>query len=63
MKPIVLVLLAAIVISLAAGLFFLVKGDKNSPRMLYALKIRVALSIVLVVFLVLSFSFGWISPE
>lgn len=62
MKAIVLVLLAAIVISLGAGLFFLVRGDKNSPRMLYALKIRVALSIVLVVFLVLSFSFGWISP-
>ena len=62
MKAIVLVLLAAIVISLGAGLFFLVKGDKNSLRMLYALKIRVALSIVLVIFLVLSFTFGWISP-
>jgi len=62
MKAIVFVLLAAIVISLGAGLFFLVRGDKNSPRMLYALKIRVALSIVLVVFLVLAFNFGWISP-
>ena len=62
MKAIVLVLLAAIVISLGTGLFFLVRGDKNSPRMLYALKIRVALSIVLVVFLVLSFTFGWIRP-
>jgi len=62
MKAIVLVLLAAIVISLGAGLFFLVKGDNNSPKMLYALKIRVALSIVLVVLLVLSFSFGWINP-
>lgn len=62
MKAIVLVLLAAIVISLGVGLFFLVSGDKNSPRMLYALKIRVALSIVLVVFLVLSFYFGWINP-
>ena len=62
MKAIVLVLLAAIVISLGAGLFFLVRGDKNSPRMLYALKIRVALSIILVVFLVLSFTFGWINP-
>ncbi len=62
MKAIVLVLLAAIVISLGVGLFFLVKGEKNSPRMLYALKIRVALSIVLIVFLVLSFMFGWIRP-
>ncbi len=62
MKAIVLLLLAAIVISLGAGLFFLVTGDKNSPRMLHALKIRVALSIILVVFLVLSFTFGWINP-
>ena len=62
MKAIVLILLAAIVISLFAGLFFLVRGDKGSPRMLYALKIRVALSIVLVALLVLSFTFGWINP-
>jgi len=62
MKAIVLILLAAIVISLVVGLFFLVRGDKDSPRMLYALKIRVALSIVLVVFLVLAFSLGLIEP-
>jgi hypothetical protein len=60
MKAIVLVLLAAIVISLGSGLFFLTKDDKNSTRVLNALKVRVALSIVLVAFLVLSFSFGWI---
>ncbi len=57
-----LILLAAIVISLIAGLFFLIRGDKGSPRMLYALKIRVALSVVLVVFLVLAFTLGWIKP-
>ncbi len=62
MKAVVLILLAAIVVSLFAGLFFLIRGDKSSPRMLYALKIRVALSIVLVVFLVLSFTLGWIKP-
>ncbi len=62
MKAIVLILLAAIVISLIAGLFFLIRGDKGSPRMLYALKIRVALSVVLVVFLVLAFTLGWIKP-
>jgi hypothetical protein len=62
MKAIVLILLAAIVISLVAGLFFLIRGDKGSPRMLTALKIRVGLSIVLVVFLVLAFSLGIIEP-
>lgn len=62
MKAIVLILLAAIVISLVVGLFFLIRGDKGSPRMLTALKIRVGLSIVLVVFLVLAFSLGLIEP-
>mgnify|MGYP001813099729 FL=1 len=62
MKAIVLILLAAVVVSLFSGLFFLVK-DRNSPgstRMLTSLKIRVALSITLVIFLVTAFSLGWI---
>jgi len=62
MKAIVLILLAAVVVSLFSGLFFLVK-DRNSPgstRMLTSLKIRVALSITLVIFLDTAFSLGWI---
>lgn len=62
MKTIVLILLAAIVISLAAGLFFLTKNDGDSKRLLTALKIRVALSIMLVLFLVAAYFMGWISP-
>lgn len=64
MKVIVLILLAAVVVSLFSGLFFLVK-DRNSPgstRMLTSLKIRVVLSISLIVFLVAAYSLGWISP-
>ena len=62
MKAIVLMLLAAVVVSLFSGLFFLVK-DRDSPdstRMLTSLKIRVVLSICLVVFLVGSYLAGWI---
>ena len=62
MKAIVLILLAAVVVSLFSGLFFLVK-DRDSPdstRMLTSLKIRVGLSITLVIFLVTAFSLGWI---
>ena len=62
MKLVVLILLAAIVVSLGSGLFFLTKDEKGSPRMLKALKIRVALSVVLILFLLLSFQQGWISP-
>ncbi len=62
MKAIVLVFLAAIVISLFSGLFFLTKDENNSTRVLKALKIRVGLSILLVVFLVAAYSFGWLNP-
>ena len=63
MKTIVLVLLAAIVFALFSGLFFLVKDKDHpdSPRLLTALKVRVGLSIALVLLLVLSYQFGWIS--
>jgi len=64
MKIIVLALLAAVVVSLFSGLVFLVRDrDKpDSTRMLRSLKIRVALSIVLILFLVVSYLAGWITP-
>ena len=63
MKIFVLLLLAAVVISLFSGLFFLVK-DKDKPdssRMLRSLKIRVGFSVALILFLVLSYQLGWIA--
>jgi len=64
MKIIVLALLAAVVVSLFSGLVFLVRDrDKpDSTRMLRSLKIRVTLSIVLILFLVVSYLAGWIAP-
>ena len=62
MKLIVLLLFAAILTSLGSGLYYLARDKTNSPRLLKALKIRVALSIVLIAFLVGSYWMGWISP-
>ncbi len=64
MKIVVFILLGAIVIALFSGLFFLAKDKDhpNSPRLLTALKVRVALSITLVVLLVVSYKMGWIVP-
>ena len=62
MKMVVILLLAAVVVSLFSGLFFLVK-DKDttdSTRMLKALKIRVGLSVALILVLVGSYFAGWI---
>ena len=63
MKLVVLILLAAVIASLGSALFFLARDRPGSPRMLNALKIRVAFSVLLILFLVLSYQFGWIAPS
>lgn len=60
MRYVVFVLLAAILVSLFSGLFFLSRDDADSSKLLRALKIRVTLSVVLVAFLVTSYFMGWI---
>ena len=60
MKIVVFVLLAAIVISLGTGLYYLSRNDADSGKVLKALKIRVALSAVLILFLVASYYMGYI---
>ena len=62
MKFVVFILLAAILASLGTGLFYLRREDAGSEKMLRALQVRVALSIVLVVVLVGAFFLGWIEP-
>ncbi len=63
MKLVLIILLLAIVSSLASGLWFLVKDDQGGTRVLKALKIRVALSALLIVFLIYGYYQGWISPN
>ena len=60
MKIVVFVLLAAIVISLFSGLFYLSRDNSGSGKVLKALKIRVALSATLILFLVASYYMGYI---
>lgn len=62
MKFVLLLMLAAIIVSLGSGLYFLYRDREGSSRVLKALKIRVALSILLIVMLVVFYSLGWISP-
>lgn len=63
MKIIVLILLAAIVIALFTGLVFLARDKDHPPsaRLLTALKVRVSLSILLVLLLVVSYKMGWLT--
>lgn len=62
MKYVVFILLAAILVSLGSGLFYLSGEKASSPKVLRALQIRVGLSAALILFLVASYYFGWIQP-
>ena len=60
MKSIVCILLAAILVSLGSGLFYLSGRNHDSHKVQRALQIRVALSVILVLFLLVSFLMGWL---
>ena len=62
MKAIVVVGLVAVILSLFSALYFLYRDRGHGTRMLRALALRVALSALLVGFLVLSYRMGWIAP-
>ena len=63
MKIVVIILFLAIAASLVSGLWFLAKDDQGSTRTLTALKIRVALSALLIMFLLGSYFAGWLNPS
>jgi NADH:ubiquinone oxidoreductase subunit 6 (subunit J) len=62
-KIIIIVLLIAIVVTLLVSMIFLVRDPSSKRRTLTGLKIRVALSITLLAFVILSYFMGWIHPH
>ncbi|MEM1262442.1 MAG: twin transmembrane helix small protein [Pseudomonadota bacterium] len=62
MKLVMLLILGAIIYSLATGLYYLNK-DKGSASVARALTWRIALSIGLLLFILLGARLGWISPN
>ena len=59
MKPIVIILLVAILITLGSGLFYLSGNQQDSEKLQKAMRVRVILSAVLIVFLVVGYFMGW----
>ena len=62
-KTIILILLALVLISLAAGMFTLIKDRNKTDRTVKFLTLRIALSVSLFVLLIVSFFMGWIQPH
>ncbi len=59
MKTVVIVLLIAIVVTLGSGLFYMTGNRHDSAKLQKALRLRVILSGILVLFLVVGYFLGW----
>jgi uncharacterized BrkB/YihY/UPF0761 family membrane protein len=62
-KILIVVVLAAIILSLFSGLFHLVKEDGESKRMVNALTVRIVLSVALFILLFIAWYAGLITPH
>jgi len=62
-RLIILVILAAILVSLFSGMFFMIKDKGQSTRNVKALSIRIGLSLFLFALLVIAYLTGIISPN
>jgi len=62
MKVFVVAVLLAIIVALFTALVFLYRDRGRGKRVVWMLTIRVALSVSLVAFLILSYYMGWIGP-
>lgn len=60
---VIIFILCVILYCLFSGLFFLVKDNGDSKRVVRALTWRIGLSIALFLFLLLAYGFGWIVPH
>jgi hypothetical protein len=63
MKIVVIAVLIAIVVALFSALVFLYRDQGSGKRVVWALTIRVALSVSLFAFLFLAYWMGWIGPQ
>jgi hypothetical protein len=61
-KILVILVLIAILASLFSALVFLYRDKGQGTRMVKALALRVALSVGLFAFLMISYRLGWIGP-
>lgn len=62
-KAIVIILLLAIIGTLLVSARFMVNDSSSQRRLLTMLKLRVALSVTLVLFVLFSWYMGWLMPH
>ena len=63
MKYLIIIMLLFILFSLGSAMFYLVKGQGQSKNTLRFLTVRVALSVLLFLFIILAAKMGWIETH
>ncbi len=63
MKYLIILILLFIVFSLGSAMFYMIKGKGQSSNTVRFLTVRVALSVVLFLFILLAAKMGWIEPN
>lgn len=63
MKLLVVLVFIAILFALGSALIEMLRGRQDSKRTVKALTWRIGLSVVLFLFLLLAYQFGWIQPH
>lgn len=62
MKAVIAFVFAGILVALGSALLFLVRDRGSTSRTVNALTVRVALSVLLLLFIWFSYWMGWIQP-
>jgi hypothetical protein len=62
-KVIIVLFLLSIFYALGSALYFLIRDKGDSDRIVKALTWRITLSLVLFLFLMVAFYFGWVTPN
>jgi hypothetical protein len=62
-KVLIVAVLAGIIVSLAFGLVHMLRDKGNSKRMVNALTVRIALSVLLLILLLAAYMTGLIEPH
>ncbi len=63
LKVVILILFLAIVASLVTGFYFLLTGNSRSPNLLTSLKVRISLTVILIVLITLAWLHGDINSQ
>jgi hypothetical protein len=59
---VIIIVFILIFISLFSGLYFVMKDKGKTNRAVYALTFRIGFSILLFLFIIISYKLGWIQP-